>query len=249
MIDAWLVIPCFNEERRLDTSAISELLEETALGIIFVNDGSTDQTHEVLDEQSRRYPERIEVLDLSHNMGKAEAVRLGLREACAKDARITGYLDADFATPPAEIIRLLSLMRSNETIKALLGSRWRHLGSRVERSNLRHYGGRIFATLASAILKMPVYDTQCGAKLFRVTGNLRAAIGEPFLSRWSFDVELIGRLREGMGQVPGYELTDFLEVPLDRWMNIDGSKIGALDMIRATLELIPITNALKRLRR
>jgi glycosyltransferase involved in cell wall biosynthesis len=249
VIDTWLVIPCYNEERRLDTGAISELLKEAALGIICVNDGSTDRTDETLLDLSSRHPARIQVLDLPRNMGKGEAIRRGLAEVFSREARITGYLDADFATSPGEILRLLALLRSNEDIKVLLGSRWLHLGAHIERSYPRHYAGRLFATLASAILRMPIYDTQCGAKLFRVTDNLRAAIEAPFLSRWSFDVELIGRLREGVGRAQGYELDEFLEAPLDRWTSMGGSKIGVLDMVRATLELIPIGSALKRLRR
>ena len=51
--------------------------------------------------------------------------------------------------------------------------------------------------MASLILHARVYDTQCGAKLFRRSAALEAALADPFLSRWSFDVELLGRMLIG----------------------------------------------------
>ena len=68
------------------------------------------------------------------------------------------------------------------------------MGTDIRRSAVRHYTGRLFATAGSLVLGVPVYDTQCGAKAFRVTDALRAALAEPFVSRWAFDVEVLGRL-------------------------------------------------------
>src|ERR1041384_6274866 len=64
----------------------------------------------------------------------------------------------------------------------------------------RHYLGRIFATAVSLALHSPVYDTQCGAKLFRPGAPLRDALSAPFRSRWIFDVELLARLDR---RIPG----------------------------------------------
>lgn len=245
----WIIIPCYNEAGRLDTSQIEALLASPDVNLVLVNDGSTDDTRALLESIREAHPGRVELLRMIRNMGKAEAVRRGMAHAIGMDADLTGYLDADFATPANEMLRLVEIAVTSPDCKALLGSRWLHLGAHIERSAIRHYTGRAFATLASMILKMPVYDTQCGAKLFRVTDTLVAAIGEPFFSRWAFDVELIGRLRAGVAPAQGYENGAFEEVSLNTWIDVQGSKIGPVDMIRATLELFVIASQLHRLQR
>lgn len=248
MESVYLVIPCYNEADRLDVSGIDELLSDDRVHLVLVDDGSTDETADRIEWFQRRHPGRVEALNLLRNMGKAECVRRGMHHAFALGANVTGYLDADFATPAREMLRLLDIFTDEPNLKVLLGSRWLYLGSDIRRSNVRHYAGRIFATLASTVLHMPVYDTQCGAKLFRVTDNFLAALDDPFLSRWAFDVELIGRLKEGAGNAAPYDLAEFREAQLQTWIDVKGSKIGLIDMVRATLELIPISSALNRLR-
>ena len=240
MSDVAIVIPCFNEAIRFKTSEADRLLDNAAVRLVFVNDGSTDQTLNVLSEFRDRHRDRVTVINFEMNRGKAEAVREGLQHALQDDAQIVGYLDADFATPAAEMLRLIGVLKSHAQIQAVLGARWLHLGADIERNMYRHYGGRVFATLASVVLDLKVYDTQCGAKLFRAGEPLKAALAQEFKSRWAFDVELIGRLRRDNAQ------QQFMEVPLKRWIDVAGSKITLLDMFRATLSLLLIRRALKR---
>jgi glycosyltransferase involved in cell wall biosynthesis len=204
-----------------------------------VNDGSTDNTAAVLDRLAAEIPDRITVLHLADNSGKAEAVRAGMNMAGQKDVEVIGYLDADFATPAEEMLRLVEFFKATAGTEVLLGSRWMHLGADIERNQLRHYGGRLFATLASQVLNLKVYDTQCGAKLFKCNDALLASLDTPFVSPWAFDVELIGRLRQQLPEAA------FLEVPLNRWVDVRGSKITLLDMIRATFSLFAVGRALK----
>ena len=243
MRSRWVVIPCFNEEDRLRPAQVLELVAVPDIGIILVDDGSDDGTRELMLDLKDANP-GIEVLILQQNFGKAEAVRRGMNHALTLGAEVIGYLDADFATPPEDMLELFAALRFRD-VKVCLGSRWLHLGAQIDRSSFRHYGGRLFATIASAVLELKVYDTQCGAKVFQVTDILVRALSEPFLSRWAFDVELIGRLLNDRSGVAGYSELDFIEMPLRRWRDVSGSKIGLMDMITATFELFLIKRALR----
>lgn len=240
-----LVIPCFNEEARLQPDAFAALLEDPRVELLFVNDGSTDGTEAALQRIAGAHRERIRVLSLEENLGKAEAVRRGMREALLSKPYGIGYLDADLATPPSEILRLLRVLYDRD-VAVVLGSRIALLGRHIERSAARHYLGRLFATLASAALSLPVYDTQCGAKVFRATESLRAALAEPFISRWAFDVELIGRLVRGGPSAPALDITAFHEEPLLEWHDVAGSKLRATHMARSLYDLGQIARDLRR---
>jgi dolichyl-phosphate beta-glucosyltransferase len=240
-----LVIPCFNEAERLRPSAFATLLDDPRVELLFVNDGSSDDTQGVLERFAAEHPARIHVLALEQNLGKAEAVRHGLRAALASAPYGVGYFDADLATPPSEILRLVRVFYEGDAA-VVLGSRIALLGRHIQRSALRHYLGRTFATFASAALSLPVYDTQCGAKMFRANAALRAAVAEPFISRWAFDVELIGRLARGGNGAPALDVHTFHEEPLLEWHDIAGSKLHASHMARTLYELARIARDLRR---
>jgi len=241
---ATLVVPCYNEAQRLDDQAFLQLVRgEGALRLLFVDDGSKDATAERLAALAAQQPDRIAVLALERNGGKAEAVRAGLRRALAEGAPLVGYLDADLATPVGEVRRLVSILRANGA-SVLLASRVSLLGRNIQRKAARHYLGRIFASVASAVLRLSVYDTQCGAKLFRASPALEAALAQPFLSRWVFDVELLGRLMTGSATVPALREDQIVEEPLLSWRDVPGSKlrpghaaVAARDMARIALDL------------
>jgi glycosyltransferase involved in cell wall biosynthesis len=209
-VDIEIVVPCYNEAARLRVADFVAFARdpETRARLLFVNDGSSDGTLEVLHKARRACPERIDVLSLPSNVGKAEAVRLGMRRACGEDAAagtsgrsnqnqpppsFVGFWDADLATPLDHVRLFRGVFSDRPETDMVFGARVGLLGRDIRRSKRRHYVGRVFATLASLALSMPVYDTQCGAKLFRVDGDLRAALSDPFDTRWVFDCELIGR--------------------------------------------------------
>ena len=128
----------------------------------------------------------------------------------------------------------------------VFGARVQLLGHAIERRASRHYAGRIFATIASWMLGLPVYDTQCGAKLFRVTPSLPDIFATPFLTRWIFDVEIVARAlvatrREGASKLPAIH-----EYPLAKWRDVGGSKLHFRDLVHVPLDLIRIYNAYLR---
>ncbi len=243
-----VVVPCFNEERRLRAEEFLPLVTDPAVGLLFVNDGSTDGTDRVLREIVAKSPAGIEILSLERNSGKAEAVRRGLLQALDEGASIVGYVDADASTPGEEIARILGEMRSR-SVTVVMGARVALLGNDIRRKQSRHYLGRVFASVASLMLDLRVYDTQCGAKFFRDVPVLRAALAEPFRSRWVFDVELIARLMLGAPGAPALHRDDFLEVPLRRWSDVEGSKLRPSAMLSSGIDLLAIGIDFRRRRR
>ncbi len=236
-----LVVPCYNEAGRLHAARFEHFAEQHAdVRFVMVDDGSTDRTLDRLRELEARVA-GIRVLALPKNLGKAEAVRRGMQEAFSLEPGFVGYWDADLATPLEAVDDFLAVLESRPALLGALGSRVKLLGRRIQRSALRHYPGRIFATLASAALNLPVYDTQCGAKLFRCTPEIREVFREPFSSRWIFDVEILARLAEGRRGTSEPSLEDVLyEVSLGEWADVGESKVKATDLLHALWQLLRI---------
>jgi glycosyltransferase involved in cell wall biosynthesis len=192
-----VVIPCFNEARRLPISAYDEFLQASVdVTLVFVDDGSTDDTPLVLERLRQQHPGQICTLRLNSNVGKGEAVRRGMRAALRRQPSFVGYWDADLATPLNTICQFADVLRSRKEFDLVMGSRVALLGRDIRRSTLRHFAGRVFATAASIVLGLPVYDTQCGAKLFRTNESLRTHLSRPFRARWIFDVEILARMMQ-----------------------------------------------------
>ena len=232
-----IIVPCYNEEHRLDRQAFAALADSGLVRLLFVDDGSTDGTSRVLGDLGRASA-AVEVVELPRNVGKAEAVRQGFRWAIDAGAPMVGYFDADLATPGPELLRMVRTLEGRDDLAAVFGSRVARLGSHIERSPFRHYTGRIFATFASWALNVAVYDTQCGAKVFRVNPNLVAAFDVPFRSSWSFDVQLCRRLFDGTPDLPGLPVEAFLELPLDTWQDVAGSKVDVVGSVSALWDVI-----------
>jgi len=231
-----VVVPCYNEAERFDSAAFERALAENRdLAFVLVNDGSTDDTAAALHRLAFRNAARIKVLDKPKNEGKAEAVRQGMLEAFDQGADLAGYWDADLATPLDAITEFAAALDTAPEIDIVLGARFAILGHEIERSAIRHYAGRVFATLASVALGLTVYDTQCGAKLFRCNEATRVLFGQPFGSRWVFDVELLARYLAG-----GSEPSGIREIPLARWSDVAGSKVKPADFARGVVELLRI---------
>lgn len=239
-----VVIPCYNEAGRFPLADFHLFLaDETCSNIhlLFVNDGSTDSTLGLLHDLCARFPGRAACIDQQPNRGKAEAVRRGMLHAMAGgESGFTGFWDADLATPLQQIPALLAALQGNPRLTMVFGARVKLLGRNIQRRLLRHYLGRCFATTVSLLLRLPIYDTQCGAKLFRITPELRQVLAEPFDSRWIFDVEILARflaLHKGDRHPLRNEIYEY---PLPVWTDVAGSKVGSLDFFRAFGELAAI---------
>lgn len=243
-----IVVPCYNEEKRLERQEFLDYVDrEPDIGFLFVNDGSRDGTGAMIAELAAQRPGRIAAMDLERNSGKAEAVRQGVLRAIDGGAGYVGFWDADLATPLDAIGAFLDTFRRKPQLEVVFGSRIKLLGRDIHRRAIRHYLGRIFATAASLTLGLGVYDTQCGAKIFRVTDRVRKAYAAPFVSRWIFDVELIDRIARDAGVAGDREASVlFYELPLLSWRDVAGSQVKGRDFVRAAFELLRIRMNRKR---
>jgi glycosyltransferase involved in cell wall biosynthesis len=235
-----LVVPCYNEEHRLNRAAFESYRDAD---FCFVNDGSRDGTLKVLQSLASTDPSRLRVLNLERNSGKAEAVRRGFEEELGRPqpAQYIGFWDADLATPLDELPRFVEVMETRDGIQMVMGARVRLLGREISRQAKRHYVGRMAATLISASLGLAVYDTQCGSKLFRTSDMLRKMYARPFLSRWIFDVEIIARMIAEIGRDAAAHA--IYELPLMQWHDVKGSKIKSRDYLRGLADLWKIHRA------
>ncbi len=234
-----VVIPCYNEYIRLDEKSYADYIKNNYndFDLLFVNDGSTDATLQKLNVLCEEYPNYIFCLNLNKNVGKAEAVRQGVLHAnSTKKYSFIAYFDADLATPLSELIILKKILNENNNIQMILCSRIKRLGASVERNRKRHILGRVFSTFASIILKLPVYDTQCGAKIV-CTSVIDDAFEHTFITKWLFDIEIIARLRN---KYPEKILHILFEHPITQWKDVSGSKLKLKHMLKVPFELIKI---------
>src|SRR4051794_40164899 len=230
-----VAVPCFNEARRLPLQEYSSFLNRSPnVTLVLVDDGSTDDTPLILERLRQWHPRQVCTLRLSSNVGKAEAVRRGMRVALRGQPSAVGYWDADLATPLDAIPQFVNVLQSRPNVDLIMGSRVALLGRDIRRSPLRHFMGRAFATAVSLVLRLPVYDTQCGAKLFRVTPSFRELISTPFRARWIFDVEILARMVSPMRPIDSHDVRPIIyEYPLDQWRDVDGSRLKLLDFLIA----------------
>jgi dolichyl-phosphate beta-glucosyltransferase len=239
MPETCVVIPCFNEERRLGGDEILDFLHHHQnVTICFVDDGSSDGTLARIDAIKERAPKAVMALSLPVNRGKAEAVRRGvLYVATLNRFALIGYWDADMSTPLTELTAIIGVFEANPSCTLAMGSRVRRLGANIHRSAVRHYLGRVFSTAASLLLNLPVYDSQCGAKVVRAD-LVPVLFQDSFLTKWLFDVEILARLRNLIGRVSVLDVVT--EVPLNVWIEMGESTLRPSDVARVPIDLLRI---------
>lgn len=230
-----IIVPCYNEEKRLQVEEFKSFIANNQHFVfLFVNDGSKDKTQIILNKLVENNPEQLLTIELLKNVGKAEAIRETIIYLSKNNIGFdyVGYLDADLSTPLSEMKRLFSIAKE-EQLLMVFGSRVKLLGNNITRSLKRHYLGRIFATLASKLIGLPIYDTQCGAKVFH-SSIVNELFNNPFISKWIFDIELFIRYKKN------FNLQYIREITLESWTEIGGSKIKLIDFIRIPIEFFRI---------
>lgn len=229
------IVPCYNEANRLKIDSFLHFFQNYPLiSFCFVDDGSKDDTASLLKHLSEQNAGQVRYLQLVKNQGKAEAVRQGILSVSNEFAYI-GYLDADLATPLSEIPNFIKIIEQFPDLVLVAGSRISRMGAQIKRYWFRHYFGRIFATIVSQMLKLPFYDTQCGAKLLKA--NVASQVfKEAFISPWLFDVEVIFRILK----THTHAAQSIYELPLHQWEEQGESKIKLKDLLKVPIELLKI---------
>ena len=232
-----LVVPCYGESARIGAFLPTLCGRLDALGgcrVMIVEDGSGEEEQrrmsDILQDLQKTYPLLRDPLMLSQNIGKGGAVYAGW--ARHEDAEWLAFVDADGSISADEVCRLIKLARERGPERgAIFASRVLMLGRDVRRHFHRHLSGRIYATLVSELLRIHVYDSQCGFKLvprraFEKVASLLTITG------FSFDVQLLVALLDSGCTVR--------EEPVD-WRETPGGKVSLLhDSLRMFLEVLRI---------
>ncbi len=213
-----VVVPACDEESRLPGSlqALGEFAARfgRTVELVLVDDGSRDRTVEVAREAEAGLPPNLTLRVVSHavNSGKGAAVRTG---AFFATGEVLVVLDADLATPPSQVYKVLDGLAQGFDVVA--GTRIQPGGfdMRASQPLLRRLVGRLFTRVRSLLLLPQIDDTQCPLKGFRREAAL-AVFARQQLSGWSFDAEILyiaQRLGFRVGQVPV------------EWHHVGGSRV------------------------
>ena len=214
-VDLSVVIPAYNEERRLPPTLIDVIdffdRKSISYEVVVIDDGSTDGTAEVV-RKFERVRNQVRLIQLPRNYGKGHAVRLGVlncRGSCIL------FADADGATPIQEFDRLKAAI--SEGADVAIGSRaLASTETKVATSLHRRFLGRVFNKCVNMILLPSIADTQCGFKMFTRKAAL-FLFRRQRADRFSFDVELLYMAHKANLAIK--------EVPIN-WTNVPGSKVN-----------------------
>ncbi len=165
MTDISILIPVYNEVTYLDdfTSRLLKSFEKENAEYIFINDGSTDGSKEWLDKfKDRKLKNKIQYVDLKHNMGKGYALQCGIK--IAKGNYIL-FQDADLELDTDDSLEMFNIIKSNRNIKCLFGSRY--LSGKLKKNNnyLNEFIGKLNSFLFNLLFSQSLSDLHCGAKI------------------------------------------------------------------------------------
>ena len=234
-----LVVPFFNESRRWNPAYWVQL-QSDGVQLFFIDDGSTDDTGALLAEIDGAILTRLDI-----NVGKAEAVRIGMKKAAESSSNyfLIGFLDADGAFDADEVVRLLrdAPYYFDRGFDAIWSSRVKLAGREISRSKSRRIIGRVISLIISLAYRDMPYDTQSGFKIYRNSQSLISSLSYRSKTRWFFELEHLTSF--------GFQNTREMkiwETPINRWSEINGSKIYNVNSFLIFSEIVFVLYRLLR---
>jgi glycosyltransferase involved in cell wall biosynthesis len=226
-----IVIPAYNESERLGPSLERVLAfvrrQPGEIEVIVVNDGSQDQTAEIVRLYAQKSGGIVRLLENPENRGKGYSVRNGTLHA---GGDIVLFTDADLSSPIEEATKLIAAIEQGADVA--IGSRWARSELQTQRQSLaRQVLGRVFNGLLRILLRLDFKDTQCGFKAFR-RDTARALFPLQRIEGWGFDPEILF-----LAQKLGFKVA---EVPV-LWGHDDRTRINPIvDGARMVSEMLLI---------
>ena len=225
-----IIIPAYNEGSRVGATLERVLAYAAERGwdaeIIAVDDGSRDNTSEIVLDYARKNP-RLRLLENPGNRGKGYSVRNGMLHA---QGEILLFSDADLSSPIEEAEKLFAAIENGADVA--IGSRWLQSELQTQRQSLhRQLFGRIFNLLLKIIVGLDFKDTQCGFKAFS-RGAAERIFPLQSIERWGFDPELLFLAKRFKLKI--------VEIPVS-WAHCEGTRINPLrDGAKMFLEMLKI---------
>lgn len=190
-----LFIPCFNEAKRLDVSAFQDfILSQTGfIDFYFVNDGSRDNTSEIISEKLL-FPGSSFLISTKKNLGKGNALVFSFSKVDLEKYDYVAFIDSDGDIPLNQVLKLHEMIKQENAHFAISN---REFIQNFKIFDLRSYVSLLMVWLANSLIgyKELIKDTQCGCKMFR-SELVKHCFGEYFISDWLFDIEMFIRFRQ-----------------------------------------------------
>lgn len=214
------VVPVYNERESLETlfqeikDAMTSL--STAFEIVFVNDGSTDESADVLKRLAAKHL-NVRVIEFRRNFGKAAALDAGFR---ATEGNIVFTMDADLQDDPAEISNFLS--KIDEGYDVVSG--WKEVRHDPIGKTLP---SKVFNAVVGSLSGVKLNDFNCGFKAYR-----REALN---------DLSLYGELHRFIPVLLHWRGFKIGELPVNhRARKFGQSKFGAERLVKGALDLLTV---------
>jgi glycosyltransferase involved in cell wall biosynthesis len=231
-VNSAIIFPFYNEENRIDVFLLEDFINSIGIDVIFINDGSTDRSKELIAEVLARINVKFTLINLEKNVGKTNAIRVAILESIKNGYAFILTQDLDIPYSSSDAINALNLIDSTSA-DIFSGARVRLAGSGIRRAPLRQWAGRVIATIIFIFYSKEFYDPQSPCKVYKVS-SIQSALQRRFKSRWFGDVELLYRLKKAKHDVICKEFV------LNDWQDKPDGKLGIRSVFSVIWDLIKI---------